>query len=109
MLCGMSATKKAADSPMDAAFSNEQKLEIISSIRRYFAGNLDCELSEMQAGFLLDYFMEEIAPFAYNKGIDDAQKYLIRITEDLPGICFQEALTHWKNGKPTGIRRRPGM
>lgn len=95
---------------MDVTFSKEQKLEIIASIRRYFAENLECELSEMQAGFLLGYVMAEIAPFAYNKGIEDAQKYLMRITDDLPDICFQEALTFWKTDQTTSsaIRRRPG-
>ena len=40
--------------------------------------------------------INEIAPFAYNQGVEDAQKYIQRTTEDLPGTCFQEPLTHWK-------------
>jgi hypothetical protein len=36
---------------------------------------LELELSELQAGFLLDYFSTEIAPFAYNEGVADAQKF----------------------------------
>jgi uncharacterized protein (DUF2164 family) len=60
---------------MPPSFSKEQKAEIVSSIRRYLAENLDRDLSEMQAGFLLEYFMSEIAPFAYNKGVEDARKY----------------------------------
>lgn len=92
---------------MDTPFSKDQKAEIVSSLRRYFAENLDGDLSEMQAGFLLEYFMNEIAPFAYNKGVEDAQKYCLRMTEDLPGTCFQEPLTHWKSRNGTA-RRRPG-
>jgi hypothetical protein len=34
---------------MHPSFSNEQKLEILSSIRRYFTEDLDCDLSEMMA------------------------------------------------------------
>jgi len=92
---------------MDTPLSKDQKAEIVSSLRRYFTENLERDLSEMQAGFLLDYFTNEIAPFAYNKGVEDAQKYFLRMTEDLPGTCFQEPLTHWKSRKGTA-RRQPG-
>ena len=95
---------------MPPSFSKEQKAEIVSSIRRYFAENLDRDLSEMEAGFLLEYFMSEIAPFAYNKGVEDAQRYFVRVTEDLPGTCFVEPLTHWKSQKGAGraVSRKPG-
>jgi uncharacterized protein (DUF2164 family) len=94
---------------MPPSFSKEQKAAIVASIQRYFADDLDRELSEMQAGFLLEYFMSEIAPFAYNQGVEDAQQYFSRLTEDLPGACFHEPLTHWKSPKGTGrsVSRKP--
>jgi len=94
---------------MPPSFSKEQKAEIVSSMQRYFTENLDCDLSEIQAGFLLEYFMSEIAPFAYNKGVEDAQRYFIRATEDLPNTCFHEAQTYWKSQKGIGrvVRRKP--
>lgn len=89
-------------------FSKEQRQEIVASIRRYFAEELDGGLSELQAGFLLEYFMGEIAPFAYNQGIGDAQKALLKMADDLPGTCFHEALTHWKQrpGATRAVRRK---
>jgi uncharacterized protein (DUF2164 family) len=95
--------------PEPTSFSKDQKAEIIASIQRYFAENLDGELSDIQAGFLLEFFMSEIAPFAYNKGVEDAQRYFIRATEDLPGTCFHEALTYWKSqrGNARAVRRKP--
>ena len=92
---------------MNTPFSKDQKAEVVSSLRHYFTENLDSNLSEMQAGFLLEYFMNEIGPFAYNQGIEDARKYFLRLTEDLPGTCFQEPLTHWKTRSGT-VRRLPG-
>jgi len=92
---------------MNTPFSKDQKAEIVSSLRRYFTENLDSELSEMQAGFLLEYLMNEIAPFAYNQGVEDAQKYFLRTTEDLPGTCFQAPMMFWKSRKGT-VRRSPG-
>lgn len=78
-------------------------------MQRYFVENLDRDLSEMEAGFLLEYFMSEVAPFAYNQGVEDAQKHFIRAAEDLPGTCFHEALTYWKTrkGSGRGVSRKP--
>ena len=77
-------------------------------MRRYFAKDLDFEISELQAGFALEYFFSEIAPFAYNQGVEDAQKYFIAASEDLTGTCFQEPLTHWKTrGHGGDTRRKP--
>ena len=91
---------------MNIPFSKDQKAEIAASLRRYFTENLDCDLSEMQAGFLLEYVMNEIGPFAYNQGVEDSRKYFLRLTEDLPGTCFQEPLTFWTPRK-TAVHRLP--
>ena len=94
---------------MQEAFSKEQKEEILSSLQRYFFENFDSELNELQAGFLLEYVMKEIAPFAYNKGVEDAQSYFSVMTADLPGVCFEETLTYWKSKKGAAprVRRKP--
>ena len=94
---------------MHPAPSKEQKAELAASMRRYFAEELDFDLSEMQAGFVLDYFFSEIAPFAYNQGVEDAQKYFMSASEDLTGTCFKEVLTYWKTRKKSGadVRRKP--
>jgi uncharacterized protein (DUF2164 family) len=93
---------------MSLPLSKEQKAEVIQSIQRFFREKLELELSEVQAGFLLEYFSREIAPLAYNQGVTDAQKYLIRLTEDLPGSCFQEPLTYWDvHDSSQKVRRKP--
>jgi uncharacterized protein (DUF2164 family) len=93
---------------MSLPLSKEQKAETVESIRRFFSEKLELELSEVQAGFLLDYIAREIAPFSYNQGVTDAQRYLIQFSEDLPGICFQEPLTYWEvAGKSDKVRRKP--
>jgi uncharacterized protein (DUF2164 family) len=93
---------------MPLSLTKEQKADLVASIRRFMAGEIDYELSEIEAGFLLDYALQEIAPFAYNKGIEDAQKYLARLVEDLPGTCFEEPLTYWnKQDGSRVVRRKP--
>src|SRR5512133_3605469 len=76
---------------MSLSLSKEQKAEVIGSIRRFFREKLELELSELQAGFLLDYFFAEIAPFAYNEGVADAQKFLVRLCEGLAVHLFSRA------------------
>jgi len=93
---------------MSLTLSKEQKAEVIGSMRRFFGEKLEGELRELQAGFVLEYFLREIAPLAYNDGIADAQKYLIRLAEDLPATCFQEPLTYWEaDDKSQKVRRKP--
>ncbi len=90
------------------SLTKEQKAEITASIRRFVTAELDHDLSEIQAGFLLDYVLKEIGPLAYNSGVEDAQKSLLRLAEDLPGTCFEEPLTYWKTpGGSRGVRRKP--
>lgn len=48
----------------------------------------------MQAGFLLDYFLTEIAPIAYNQGVGDARRYLEEKIENLSGTCFEHEMTY---------------
>ena len=93
---------------MSVSLSKERKTEVIESMRRFFSEKLQLELSEVQAGFLLDYFLHEIAPLAYNQAVEDAQKYLTRLAEDLPGTCFQEPLTYLDMpGSSQRVRRKP--
>ena len=68
---------------------------IVHSLRKYFSEELEHEISEMRAKFLLDYILKEIAPFAYNKGVKDAERYFLSKVEDLPEQCFEDGLTYW--------------
>ena len=45
----------------------EQVKEIIPSIKRYVAEEFGEEIGNLKAELLLDYFMKEIAPYAYNR------------------------------------------
>jgi uncharacterized protein (DUF2164 family) len=80
---------------MAIELSKQEVAEIIPSLHRYLREELELELSEMQARFLLDYFLKEIAPFAYNKGVSDAEMYLRAKVEDLSGTCYEPGLTYW--------------
>ena len=58
--------------------------EAVRSLQHYFSEELDQELSEMRAKFLLDYILKEIAPLAYNRGVKDAESFF-RV-DDAPSV-----------------------
>lgn len=80
---------------MPLKLSKDQRQQAIHSLGRYFQEELELEIGEMKAGFLLDYFMTEIAPIAYNQGVADARRFLEERMEDLPGTCFEHEMTYW--------------
>ena len=92
---------------MSIPLSKEKEAEVVQSIVRFFGEKLDVQISDLQARLLLAYVFEEIAPFAYNKGVEDAQKHLTRFGEDLPGTCSQEPLTYWDAEGGSRVRRKP--
>ena len=73
--------------------------EVIASLQHYFREELDQEISEMRAKFLLDYILKEIAPLAYNQGVKDAEMFFRAKIEDLPGTCFEQGLAYWQKKK----------
>jgi uncharacterized protein (DUF2164 family) len=80
---------------MAIELSKTEKADIIYSIQKFFREELETEISEMRAGFLLNYFMKENAPFAYNNGVKDAESYFRGKVEDLSATCFEDGLTYW--------------
>lgn len=81
---------------MSIELTKEETAEIIPSLQRYCREELDTELGELRAKLMLDYILKEIAPFAYNRGVRDAEKYFRAKVEDLPATCFEDGLTYWK-------------
>ena len=80
---------------MAIELTKEETEKVVASLQKYFREELDQELSEMRAKFLLGYFMKEIAPFAYNKGVKDAEAFFRGKVEDLTATCFEDGLTYW--------------
>lgn len=84
---------------MQLNLSNAETKEILHSIERFFSEELEFEISELQASFVLKFLTKEIAPFAYNQGVEDAGLYFREKLEDLSGTCFEHGLTYWHRKK----------
>ena len=80
---------------MPIQLTPQETAETIHSLKRYFSSEMDEELSDLRAKFLLDYIVQEIAPIAYNQGVKDAEAFVRARLEDLPATCFEPGLTYW--------------
>ena len=81
---------------MPVELGKSESEAIRGSIQKFFREELDQDLSDLRTRQLLDYFLQEIAPFAYNQGVKDAESYFRHKVEDLTAICFEEGLTYWR-------------
>ncbi len=75
----------------------ETREQLVASIKRYAAEELEIEVGDLKAGLLLDYCLEEIGPSVYNEAIKDARAYFFDKVEDLEGSCYRPELPYWPN------------
>lgn len=57
----------------EITFEPEQKAALVEKIQSYCEQQLDLEVGQFDAEFLLDFFADEIGAFYYNQGLKDAQ------------------------------------
>ena len=80
------------------AFSKAEKESIGYKIQLYFKRELDQDLGQFDAEFLLDFFAEEIGAYFYNRGLHDAQAILEAKLADIADAIYEIE-------KPTSIVR----
>ena len=56
----------------DIKFTKEEKEALIPKIKMYLNDELDVEIGNFDAEFLLDFFSEEVGSYFYNRGIKDS-------------------------------------
>ena len=86
---------------MDITLSKEDRTEAIASIERYFAEHFTealggQRLGNIQAGALLNFFLEDIGPCIYNQAIADAQERLSMRVSELDIECHADAFGYWR-------------
>ena len=60
----------------DIQFSNAEKAVLVDKLKHYFATELDIELKQFPAEFLLDFLSSTFGAHYYNRGLLDAQAVL---------------------------------
>lgn len=54
-------------------FTHSEKTLLIDKLQGYFTNELEQDLGQFDADFLLDFFTEELGAVYYNRGLYDAQ------------------------------------
>jgi len=73
----------------DIKFSRDEKERIVKKVETYFSNELDQEIGNFEAEFLIDFFADEIGAYFYNRGLNDAQTLFTEKVEEL-GYTIQE-------------------
>jgi uncharacterized protein (DUF2164 family) len=61
----------------------EQRDDAVERLRVYFERERGEQLGELAAGLLYDFIAEQLGPYFYNKGIEDAQALIVRFADSL--------------------------
>jgi uncharacterized protein (DUF2164 family) len=71
-------------------FTNKEKEAMVEKLQAYFEKELDQDLGQFDAEFLLDFVSKELGAYFYNRGLHDAravlENKLSTIDEDLYAI-----------------------
>lgn len=63
--------------------NKEQKNHLSEKLKDYLLDELNVEIGEFDADFLLDFIGENVGVYYYNKGLQDAQTVLMRQFDQL--------------------------
>ena len=70
-------------------FSKEETDILTRKIQLYFNDELDQEIGQFPAQFLLEFFSEEVGAYFYNRGLLDAQAALDSQMENLGEAIYE--------------------
>jgi len=76
----------------------KEEIEIITQkIQLYFSEELEQEIGQFDAQFLLDFISQEIGPYFYNRGLYDAQAILEDKLESIIEAIYEiEKITEFR-------------
>jgi len=70
-------------------FTNEEKEVLVNKIKSYFNENLEQEIGQFDAEFLLGFFAKEVGVYFYNRGLIDAQTILSSRLESITDAIYE--------------------
>lgn len=79
-------------------FAKQEKEVIVKRIRQYFAEELQHEIGQFDAEFLLQFFADEFGSYFYNRGLLDAKAVIAKKADDITDAIHELE-------KPTDFRR----
>ena len=79
-------------------FSSDEKEILAKKVQLYLHEELDSEIGQFDALFLLDFFSEEMGAYFYNRGLYDAQAIMEKRVEEIAESVYELE-------KPTEFRK----
>jgi uncharacterized protein (DUF2164 family) len=70
-------------------FSKAEQELIVTQLQKYHAKELDFELGQFDAEFLLDFIANKIGAYFYNRGIKDAQSLMEGKLADIADALYE--------------------
>jgi uncharacterized protein (DUF2164 family) len=86
--------------------SKQTRTDAIASIQRYFEENMSGPISELSAGLLLNFILEDIGPAIYNQAVADAQTRMQLRVADLTGDLYVDEFQYWSRLEAKRKNRR---
>ena len=91
---------------MTIELPREVRQQAITSIERYFFEHMDGQkIGNITAGALLGFFLEEIGPTLYNRGVADAQERMQARVSELDIDVHEEEFDYWRKYDKANARR----
>lgn len=81
---------------MSINLAKDKEEKIIESLKYYFEENLEVEIGDLKATFLLEFILKEIGPSIYNQAILDAQSVMADKVSDLDSTCYEPEFMYWE-------------
>ena len=76
--------------------------QAVASIERYFLENMDERIGNIAAGALLNFFLQEIGPAAYNKAVLDVQERLQLRVSEIDMEVHEDEFPYWRKSGRQG-------
>lgn len=76
--------------------TREERAAAVDSIQRYFEAELEQKIGNLQAGALLGFFLQEIAPSVYNRAVADVQENLQTRIAEIDLEVHADEFQYWR-------------
>ena len=95
---------------MEIELTKEDRALAIASLERYFkehfAEQFEQRLGNIQAGALLNFFLEEVGPCVYNQAVAEVQDRLQLRVSEVDIECHADAFGYWQRRVPKPPAKR---
>ena len=80
-------------------FTEQEKAVLVEKLKTYFENELNQEIGQFDAEFLLDFISKEIGIYHYNKGLKDAQDTFASRVDNIMDAIYELEIPTAFSGK----------